>query len=206
MKKRICIDPGHPSYFEGTRKINYGAVAGNIKEVELNLNLADILRILLEKRGYKIRLTRVSNKKVVANKKRAEIARDFNSELFLRIHVDYERHNDFSIKGTKTIYPPPTAENIHLRSWGIALSTHKAVVVKTGLVNRGVCDERVCLLTSKFGMLTGTYWANKFNIPTVLLEVVYLSNSKDREWIIKASNQELYMTAVADGIDHFYSS
>ncbi len=201
MLKRICIDPGHPSYFKGTKKINWGCSFKQIKEVEVNLQLAKLLEKFLNQKGFKTKLTRKDNTTIVSNKKRAEIARDFKANLFFRIHIDWERHNDSSIKGIKTIYPPPSAKNIHKISRKIALIIHEEVISIPELVDRGVCDERVCFYKNELGMLEATFWANKFNIPTVLLEAGYLSNPEDRKWITKKSNQEKLMRKVAKGIE-----
>ena len=199
-KFKICIDPGHPSYFRGKKEINWGARIGKFKEVEINLELARILKELLKRESFSCVLTRQDNIKVVSNKQRAIIAKDFGAQLFLRIHIDWERHNDPNIRGIKTIYPPPSAEKIHKISWEIALVIHKEIIKKTGLIDRGVCDERITFYKDKNGMLEGTFWANKFNIPTVLLELGYLSNPEDREWISLEENKRKLMEAVAEGI------
>lgn len=207
MKKIcLCIDPGHPSYFRGTSKINWGCEVDGVKEVELNLKLAKLLKKMLLKKGFAVVLTRYDNKKVVSNKQRAETAKKYNVSLFFRIHADSERHKDSEIRGVKTIYPPPAAKNIWLKSWEIALTIHREIIKKTGLVDRGVCDERITALKNKQGMLTGTYFANKYKIPTVLLEAVYLSNPEDRLWILNPSNQKLMMQAVAEGIEKYFKN
>jgi len=202
--KRICIDPGHPSYFEGTQKVNWGCVESGVKEVELNLILSVLLEKILQENRFSTTLTRYDNEKIISNKNRAKIAKEFNADLFLRIHVDSERHKDSEVKGVRTFYPPPAAKNISMQSYEIALSIHRAIIKRTGLVDQGVCDERVTTLKNKQGILTGTYWANKYKIPTVLLEAIYLSNLQDRRWILKSANQKLMMKAVAEGIKQYF--
>lgn len=202
--KKICIDPGHPSYFKGTSKINWGCEERGIKEVELNLTLASLLEKLLQKKGFATVLTRQDNKKIISNEERAKIAREFNADLFLRIHADSERHKDTEISGVRTFYPPPAAKNISAQSWEIALNIHREIVKKTGLVDLGVCDERATTLKNEQGMLTATFLTNKYKIPTVLLETVYLSNPEDRRWILQSANQKLMMEAAAEGIKLYF--
>jgi N-acetylmuramoyl-L-alanine amidase len=203
--KRICIDPGHPSYFKGTKKINWGCEENGIKEVELNLSLASLLMIFLERSGFEVILTRKDNFFVVSNKERARKAKEFNADLFLRIHLDSERRGDKAVKGTRTVYPPSFAKNISQKSWEIAIHIHRSVILKTGLVDRGVCDERVCTFSSKEGMLEGSHLADEFNISSVLLEVVYISNREDAKWILNKENQSLYVEAVAEGLLNYLS-
>lgn len=201
--KKICIDPGHPSYFTGTQKVNWGCEEGGVKEVELNLTLANLLEKILQQKGFTTVLTRYDNKKIISNEERVEIARKFNADLLFRIHADRERHKDIEVNGVRTFYPPPSAKNISAQSWKMALSIHRAIVEKTGLVDHGVCDERVTTLKNEQGMLTGTDLANKYKIPTVLLETVHLSNREDRQWILKSTNQKLMMESVAEGIANY---
>ncbi len=198
--KRICIDPGHPSYFKGTKKVNWGCEENGIKEIELNLSLANLLMVFLEKFGFEVTLTRKDNFSVVSNKERAVKAKNFNADLFLRIHLDSERHGDKMVKGARTFYPPSSAKNISQKSWEIAIHIHRSIILKTGLVDRGVCDERVCVFSSKKGMLEGSHLADEFNIPSVLLEVVYISNKEDAKWILNKENQSLYVEAVTKGL------
>lgn len=198
--RTICIDPGHPSYFEGTGKINWGAEENDIREVELNLELSNILSDGLKEEGFDVVMTRHDNETVVSNKKRLEIAKESNADLVLRIHADSERHGDDDVRGVRTLYPPRNAENISQESWEIASKIHRSVILETGLIDRGVCDERVCSLKNEFGMLVGSYWANEFDIPSVLIEVVYLSNTEDAEWISDEKNKLLYMKSVASGV------
>ena len=201
---KICIDPGHPSYFKGTQKVNWGCVEGDVKEVELNLILANLLKNILQEKNISTTLTRSDNKKIISNEDRARIAKEFDADLFLRIHADSERHKDTNVKGVRTFYPPATAKNISAQSYEIALSIHREIIKKTGLVDRGVCDERVTAQKNELGMLTGTYWANKYKISTVLLETVYLSNPEDRRWILKPANQRLMMKAVVSGMEQYF--
>jgi N-acetylmuramoyl-L-alanine amidase len=198
--KKICIDPGHPSYFRETKKINWGCEGNGIREVELNLKLAILLGIELQNYDFDVLLTRENNTTIVSNKERVLLAKEFNADLFLRIHLDSDKEENESIRGTKTIYPPINAKNISDKSQEIATAIHEDIVLKTDLIDRGVCDERICNLKNRDGMLEGTYWADKFNIPSVLLEVVYLSNKEDARWISREENQMIYIRAVAEGL------
>lgn len=203
--KRICIDPGHPSYYIGTKKINWGCECDGIKEVEINLSMARILADILTKNGFNIMITRDDNYKIITNKKRAYLAKVFKADLFLRIHADYERKNNNTVRGFMTIYPAQVAMNIYNQSRVIASIIHNEVLKRTDLPNRGIYDETVTYHKSKkTNMLVGTYWANKYKIPTVLLETVCLSNPDDRTWIKNTKNQYRLMQAIAIGIEKYF--
>ncbi len=203
--KKICIDPGHPSYFKETDRINWGCEENGIKEVELNLILANLLKVNLEDSGFEVTVTRKDNTTVISNKERALLAKAFKADLFLRIHLDSERHGDKTVRGVRTFYPPINAKNISQKSWEIASAIHRSVILKTNLIDRGVCDERVCSLKNEEGMTEGSHWVDKFHIPSVLLEVVYISNQKDAAWISRKENQTLYVKAVTEGLLNYSS-
>ena len=77
--KRICIDPGHGGSQNGT------CSPKGIKEKDLNLSLAKTLAEKLGKQDFAIVLTRTGDQDL-GLKERVDIARDFNSDLFLSIH------------------------------------------------------------------------------------------------------------------------
>ena len=90
IKKNITvvIDPGHGG-------ADPGAVRGNIKEKKLTLNAAKILKKQLELKGFDVILTR--DKDVfISLRNRVRIARKHSGDLFISLHADSTRN-----KGTK---------------------------------------------------------------------------------------------------------
>jgi N-acetylmuramoyl-L-alanine amidase len=45
-------------------------------------------------------------------------------------------------------------------------------------------------------MLIGSHRANEYNIPSILIEVAYLSNTEDAKRIEDTKNQEHYINAI----------
>ncbi len=80
--KTIVIDPGHGGSENGAR--NDGL---NLLEKDLNLEVSNRLRELLEKDGYKVVLTRYDDR-LVPLEERSRIANRANAGLFISIHFN----------------------------------------------------------------------------------------------------------------------
>ena len=86
----VVIDPGHGG-------ADPGAVRGNIKEKILTLNAAKILKKKLELKGFDVILTR--NKDVfISLRNRVRLARKFSGDLFISLHADSTKNR--KTKGT----------------------------------------------------------------------------------------------------------
>jgi N-acetylmuramoyl-L-alanine amidase len=93
--RRIVIDPGHGGK-------DPGAVGFGLKEKDIVLNVAkNIKKILEEKNGYEVLLTRDSDVSL-ALEERTAIANTKEADLFLSIHVN--AHPEETIRGVETFY------------------------------------------------------------------------------------------------------
>ncbi|CAK8724109.1 N-acetylmuramoyl-L-alanine amidase [Candidatus Electrothrix laxa] len=93
--RRIVIDPGHGGK-------DPGAVGFGLKEKDIVLNVAQkIKRILEEKNGYEVLLTRDDDVSL-ALEERTAIANTKEADLFLSIHVN--AHPEETIRGVETFY------------------------------------------------------------------------------------------------------
>lgn len=80
-KKIIVLDPGHGGKDPGA--IGYSGVY----EKNITLAMAKELKVILEKEGYKVHLTR-STDIFIPLRDRVKIARKYNADLFISIHAD----------------------------------------------------------------------------------------------------------------------
>lgn len=80
-KKIIVLDPGHGGKDPGA--IGYSGVY----EKNITLAMAKELKVILEKEGYKVHLTR-STDIFIPLRDRVKIARKYNADLFMSIHAD----------------------------------------------------------------------------------------------------------------------
>ncbi|MBK9120040.1 MAG: N-acetylmuramoyl-L-alanine amidase [Phycisphaerales bacterium] len=79
---RICLDPGHggDAHQRGFKRGPTG-----VREAEMNLRVAQYLRVLLEVAGAEVRLTREDDVDSTL-RERADVANEWNADLFISLH------------------------------------------------------------------------------------------------------------------------
>jgi N-acetylmuramoyl-L-alanine amidase len=181
----VVLDPGHdlrgnpdtepigPGSAE--RKIKDGGgtrgVVTGIAEADLTLDLSRRLRVLLERAGIRVILTRTRTAGTsIGNIARARIANDAGAALFLRIHAD--GHSDRSARGTHALVPSYRrgwTDDVYAPSRRAARALLAELVPVLGFPDRGIRE------VSNF---TGLNWAD---VPVVLVEVGFMTNpTEDR--------------------------
>ena len=181
----IVIDPGHDLRANPAtepigpgsekRKIKDGGgtrgVVSGLTEAQLNMRVALRLRMLLEKAGIRVVMTRTKTAGTsVGNIARARVANAAGAALFLRIHADGS--TDRSTRGTHTLYPALR------RVWTDDVygeSKRAARIVQAELVRALRFPDRGLQERSDF---TGFNWAD---VPVILVELGFLTNpTEDR--------------------------
>jgi len=179
----VVLDPGHDLRANlqtepigpgsSTRKIKDGGgthgVVSGLTEAELNLAVAKRTRVLLERGGVKVVMTRTRTAGPgMGNVARARIANRTGAGLFLRIHADGSA--DSSARGTHTLYPALRArwtDDVYGESRRAAGIVQRELVRALGFPDRGL-QER-----SDF---TGFNWAD---VPVILVEMGFMTNRTD---------------------------
>ncbi len=195
---RVCIDPGHPSENNDGRELLNG-----VREVEINWAVAQILRRLLEQRGYEVVLTKSSLGEYVTNKQRAEIANKSGADLMLRLHADSEGPGGFTIyyprkqgeaKGVKG--PSPAVVEASARA---AKPFHAALAaqLRQQLRDNGIKGDEQTFIGGKQGALTGSIHSE---VPALLVEMANLAKQEDAKWIRDTANQEILARALLAGV------
>jgi N-acetylmuramoyl-L-alanine amidase len=204
LKKCIVIDPGHPSYFLNGQ-VNWGTHSKDgLKEVEVNLKIAKLLKINLEKSGYKVYLTRKNNKVVIGNKERIILASKYKAQYILRLHCDQNQKGDTTSDGVRTFYPPIEANKIYYQSKSAASLMQKSIIAGTDLKDGGIHDDKSTHLHKGYGMLIGSQVAELLGIPISLVEMVNLSSEEDVRWIESQTNIIHLVKALKNGVDRVF--
>lgn len=201
----VCIDPGHPS-----EKNDGLTVTNGLREVRINWEIATLLQHELENDdGIKVALTKSSEREFVNNERRAAIANGQHANLFLRLHADAGNSSGF------TIYYPRKQGSVHgktgpspeilRRSEQAARRFHSgfAAILRDKLQDNGLHGDEDTKIGSQQGALTGSIFSN---VPTVLVEMVFLTNPKDAEWIKQQPNQVLMAKALAAGVREVHNA
>jgi len=176
----VVVDAGHDQYGNpatepigpgsSTRKIKDGGgtsgVVSGLHEADLNMRVALRVRLLLERAGLRVVMTRTRTEGVsMGNIARARIANGARARLFLRIHADGS--TDPRARGTHVLYPAFHAgwtDDIYAASKRAATVVQSETRRALGFPDRGL-QERTDY--------TGFNWAD---VPAILVEMGFMTN------------------------------
>lgn len=187
----VVLDPGHGGYDPGT------ITPEGLYEKELNLHIAQKVAALLRPSGIEVILTREedqdfvpdgvrgkSTRKQIDLNYRIGLANQVQAEIFVSLHVNATVTGRNS--GAETFYHSSSAEGIRL-----------AESIQQELIKIPDMNKRV----AKPGDF---YIINNTAMPAVIVELGYLSNSKEREKLEQTWYQDQLARAVAKGIAVYF--
>lgn len=171
--KTIVIDPGH-----GGRDPGSTGQQGTV-ERDVTLQMAKaVQRELQHKTGAMVLLTREKDE-TVSTQQRVDAAKEAEADLFISIHFD--AFTTSHVEGITTYYNKPGDQPI-------------ARFVQEHLIKQDF-DTR------DRGVKYGDYYVLRENaVPSLLLELGYMSNRKDETRIKSQQFQEKAASAIVDGI------
>jgi N-acetylmuramoyl-L-alanine amidase len=219
----IVIDPGHGGVDPGAIGLS-GAFEKNI-----NLSIARMLADNLEATGrYRARLTRTSDT-FIRLAERVEIARRAGAALFISLHAD--RHDDPQVQGASVYTLSENASDAEAEA--LAQRENKSDLI-AGVDLGGDYDEEVTqilislaqqstmncsarlagALVPELGryleLLPKTHRFAGFrvlkapDVPSVLVEMGYLSNRTDERLLQSRAHQKNITKGIIEGIDQYF--
>jgi N-acetylmuramoyl-L-alanine amidase len=220
----IVIDPGHGG-------IDPGAIGHNkTKEKDVVLAFAVALRDKLKATGkFDVVLTR-SGDTFVSLKQRVQIARRSQADLFIAIHADTVRSS--RVRGA-TVYTVSdkasdaeaeelahqenradiiagvdlSAENPDITDILIDLTQRETKNHATFFARKAVKELRpITLMTGKPLRSAGFVVLKAPDVPSILVELGYLSNKSDESLIVSPSWQSKTAAALVKAIDAYFST
>ena len=219
-KMRIMVDPGHGGK-------DPGAVRKGYREKTWNLAVAKELAALLKKGGFEVRMTR-DNDKFIALSERSKMANNFKADLFVSVHTNASKNsraNGFQVyfrseKATDKEAAEVAAlenealqyEEVHYNfvdallqslakneyineSSKLAGYVRNAVYKQPGIgiaVNRNSSVRQ-----ANFYVLKGV------NSPAILIEMGYISSTKDRARLSQKAVQKRMAQGIYNGIYNY---
>jgi N-acetylmuramoyl-L-alanine amidase len=180
---RACLDPGHG----GT---DPGAVAGTLVEKELNLDIAQRVRGLLDVSVYNVTLTRNDNDTTLGNSARAQICNASGAQLVLSIHLNAS--SDPTVDYAWFFYGKPLKD----KAFAATMDANYKILDATG-----TAPLRHNRITN---FANGTLL--KSNAPAALAEGLFMSNTDERVLLAStdaSSRRQQIATELANGIRAF---
>ncbi|MFD3156943.1 N-acetylmuramoyl-L-alanine amidase [Haloimpatiens sp. FM7330] len=182
-KFTVVIDPGHGGYDEGTKSLS------GILEKDVTLKVALEVGKILKKNNINVIYTRTSDRvSWPANEKedlreRVKISNEVRADLFVSIHCNGSENRSYYGIESWCRFPNTEGEKL-------AKSIQKQLLNLNYSVDRGLKYEA-----------DGSLAVLKLNkAVSVLIELGFLTNSSDEQYITSESGQAECAEAIADGI------
>ena len=169
----IVIDPGHGDH-------DPGAVADDIYEKGITLDIALKTEKILKEAGYKVRLTR-NDDSFLELGERAEFANKRNAKVFVSIHCNSSE--DGSGQGIETYY----GESKTAADLALAEKIQECLIAQTGARDREMKDATYTVLV-------------RTKMPAALVETGFMTNDKERAQLMDDHYQELIALGISKGI------
>ena len=191
----VVIDAGHGIPDGGAVGIN-----GTVEE-KINLEISQKICEVLEAKGIKVVMTRVTNNCLVENTsgktirrikvedmhKRLDIIKKSNADIFVSIHMNY--YTDNSVDGLRLFYDKKHEETKELTQY---LQSRMAEITNNKIYAVKATDSSLFLM-------------NKSPVPAILIECGFLSNATDEKNLNNDEYQSKIAWAIATGIEKYYT-
>ncbi len=201
----IFLDPGHGGSDPGVIRTYDGVT---YEEADINLSVALKAKEALEKRGYTVVMSRETDK-TVALDSRAPMAQKAGADMFVSIHVN--SYSDSSVAGTRMYYTHRTGLSYDARDFATYFAEEfddiREVPLSSDpdkLAYPHMKPSRVCSDKDLYG--NGKYLAvlAAKDIPSVLIELGFITNDNDLIMLKSQWWQGYVATAIADAVDSAY--
>ncbi|WP_181519550.1 cell wall-binding repeat-containing protein [Anoxybacillus ayderensis] len=177
---KIVVDPGHG-------KRDTGAIGNGLLEKEVVLDIGNRLKTKLNRAGAIVIMTREDDSYPTLSE-RVETAHKNGADAFVSIHLNANEKS--SPNGTETYWNSRYASEESKR---LAEEIQKRLVKSLGTKDRGIKQ--------------GNFYVIKYTkIPSVLVEVAFISNSEDAKKMATSTYREKAAQAIFEGILQFYKS
>ncbi|MBH0161714.1 cell wall-binding repeat-containing protein [Fictibacillus sp. 26RED30] len=176
--KSIVLDPGHG----GT---DPGAIGNGLKEKDVVLDVGLQSKELLKNSGARIVMTR-STDTFITLTNRANVGNKSSADSFISIHAN--SYPGTSPNGSETYW---NDVNNSTQSKALATEIQKLLIQKLQTNDRGVKEDNF-------------YVIKYVKIPSVLVELGFISNSQDAKKLASPTYRRLAAEAIAQGTINFY--
>ena len=143
------------------------------------------------------------------NPERAGVANEAGAVLMIRLHCDAGPNNGFTVyypnRQGESLGVIGPAQDVIEESRSAALLVHSGMseILHDVLKDRGVMGESRTKVGRMQGALTGSVFSE---VPVVTVEMVFLTNRSDAEFIKDEGGQDLMAHALANGIMAYVQS
>jgi len=174
----VVIDAGHGGKDPGALGVNKN------QEKSVTLEVSRFLQRYLENDGIQVIMTRSEDLEVLLQP-RVDVANLRNADIFVSIHANSMPPGNTHIRGIETYYTTPQSKDL-------ADTLHRFMIKELGAIDRRVRQR-------------GLYVTRKANMPSVLLEIGFLSSPEEEALLVNPNYQRKVAKAIRDGIYDYLS-
>ena len=204
----IVIDPGH-----GGRDPGAIGTTGTLEKT-ITLAAAQELRRQLEATGrYRVALTRTGDQ-TISLARRLAFARSHNADLLIAIHADASHNHRargasvyVSSGSSPTTHLPANKGNSGRIAWALAAPDPQpgpgSALLQYSMIEQLTDDVRMVATPARAAHL---YVLGARTLPSVLLEMGFLSNRKDEALLMQPVHRRILVQAVRDAIEDYFAA
>lgn len=175
----VVIDAGHGGNDPGKVGVN-----GDL-EKDINLQIAKKVEEYLEQQGIQVVMTReddtTEDSKLADMKKRVQLINEVKPAIVVSIHQN--SYSDASVKGAQVFYYEESEEG-----------TNAAAIMQEALKKADPDNVRQIKANDSF------YLLKKTQVPTIIVECGFLSNSEESERLVSEEYQKQVAMAICEGL------
>ncbi len=179
----IVLDAGHGGSDEGAK-------VHGLLEKKLALSTTFLTKKALEELGYKVFLTRAKDA-YVSLPKRADVANNLDSVLFLSIH--YNSSKNAAAQGIEIFYFDSSEVWRNKASRRLANLVLHQLLDHTGAQSRGIKKGNFCVI-------------RETNMPAILIEAGFMTSPEERLNLRDKTYLEKIAQGIAKGVDKYLKS
>ena len=220
--KIIVIDPGHGGKDPGA--VGYK----KYQEKKAVLKISKVLKDILQKKGYKVYLTR-ENDKFIKLSDRTKFANKKNADLFISIHANASpKSQKLTLKGIETFFLSPAKTQKAKR---IAAKENKSAVTSMNEMSKNtllsflnktkIIQSNKLAIDIQKGMLTQVrkkhgdirdggvreapfYVLVGAQMPAILVEIGYITNPKEADRLFNPFYQKNLAIGISEGVNNYF--
>lgn len=168
----VVIDPGHGGQDPGAIGL------GGLREKSIILSIAQKVANFLERQGIKVVMTRADDR-FISLQGRVQRAEQVKADILVSIHANSLGGGKSEVSGLETYYFDS--------GYGLAQSIHRSILRRIEISDRGIRRARFYVL-------------RKSSMPSSLVEVGFVTGSRDSQRLADEGYRQRMAEAIAQGI------
>ncbi len=185
--KTIVIDAGHGGKDAGAIGIH------GVVEKDVTLNIAKALELKAKAAGYNVILTRSTDATLLV-KDRIIYSNSQKIDLYISIHNNMA--NNSKANGI----------NIYTKNNDTSTTYKQSIIASSSILQQLSTLTGIVTYTTPL-LRNASIWVLKQNTaPSILIELGYLSNAADVQYITNSTNQELIANKIVVGVDAYFAA